>query len=163
MSTSLTNILVFSFIAVLAGLTYHYIKSRNWKAWAFSLIIVGICALLLNRFFSFPQPIETYGPAEETVALVIAYLSMLIGMAAQYFYYQAKNGQRRFKFSLLSFLMPILISPIVFIPLLSIVQEMGFEGGAVTKSTMILYFVAFQNGFFWKEIFERQQIVAAKK
>lgn len=162
MSTSLTNILVFSFIAVLAGLTYHYLKNRNWKAWVFSVIIVGICAFLLNRFFGFPQPIETYGPTEETIALVIAYLSMLIGMVAQYLYHQAKNGQRRFKFRLLPFLMPILVSPIVFIPLLSTFQEMGFEGGAVTKSTIMLYFVAFQNGFFWREIFERQQAIVAK-
>jgi membrane protease YdiL (CAAX protease family) len=163
MSQSLIIILEISFGMLFVVVLFHFRKGRNWKALIFSLIILGIGAFLLNRYFGFPQPIETYGPTEETIALVIAYLSMLIGMVAQYFYRQAESGRRRFKFRLAPFLMPVLISPIVFIPLLSIIQEMGFEGGAFTKSNIMLYFVAFQNGFFWKEIFERQQTVAMQK
>ena len=53
------------------------------------------------------------------------------------------------------FLMPIFASPIVFIPLLTITSDVAMGGGAFTKSKLMVYLVAFQNGFFWKGFFDK--------
>ena len=87
------------------------------------------------------------------------YLSMLLGMIAQYFYKQAERGDKAFSFAPLEFMMPIFASPIVFIPLLTITEEMALSG-AFTKAKLIMYLVAFQNGFFWKSFFDQRQKTA---
>ena len=55
--------------------------------------------------------------------------------------------------------MPILVSPIVFIPLLTLTSELG-AGGAFTRARLMAYLVAFQNGFFWKQLFEQRRQTA---
>jgi hypothetical protein len=100
---------------------------------------------------------------DETVPLVICYVAMIAGMAAQYAYAMAERvsrGEPRGHFEWLTFVMPILVSPIVFIPLLTLTSELG-AGGAFTRARLMAYLVAFQNGFFWKQLFEqRRQSVA---
>ena len=71
-------------------------------------------------------------------------------------YAQAERGQTKFTFNALTFLMPVFASPIVFIPLLTLTSELG-AGGAFTRARVMVYLVAFQNGFFWKVFFEQQQ------
>jgi hypothetical protein len=57
------------------------------------------------------------------------------------------------------FLMPIFASPIVFIPLLTLTSEVAM-GGAFTRPKLMVYLVAFQNGFFWKSFFEQRKAEA---
>jgi hypothetical protein len=58
--------------------------------------------------------------------------------------------------------MPILASPIVFIPLLTIAGEVNAPG-ILSRAKLMVYFVAFQNGFFWKSFFEqRRQVIASE-
>ena len=88
--------------------------------------------------------------------MAFCYLSMVFGMVAQYYYKQAQRGDKTFTFEPLEFLMPIFASPIVFIPLLTITSDMAFSG-AFSKSKLMVYLVAFQNGFFWKSFFGQRQ------
>jgi hypothetical protein len=109
---------------------------------------------------AFPDTtIETKGTIQEGVAVALCYLSMLLGMIAQYFYKQAERGDKTFSFAPLEFMMPIFASPIVFIPLLTITEEMALSG-AFTKAKLMVYLVAFQNGFFWKSFFDQRQKTA---
>ena len=99
---------------------------------------------------------ESKGTIDETGPVVFCYLAMLLGMFAEYGYSQAEHGHTRLTFVLMDFLMPVFASPIVFIPLLTITADMA-EGGAFTRSKLMVYLVAFQNGFFWKSFFEQRR------
>ena len=78
-----------------------------------------------------PGATQAKGTTEDVVSVVLCYLSMLGGMLAEYGYAQAERGERRLKFDVMSFLMPVFASPIVFIPLLTIATEVT-AGGAFT-------------------------------
>lgn len=92
----------------------------------------------------------------EIAAVTLCYLSMIFGMMAEYAYAQAEQGKKRFRFVPMTFVMPILASPIVFIPLLTIAGDVS-AGGAFTRAKLMVYLVAFQNGFFWKSFFEQRR------
>jgi hypothetical protein len=106
-----------------------------------------------------PRAVQTRGASDEIVAIAICYLSMVIGMMAEYGYAQAERGNKKLEFELMSFLMPIFASPIVFIPLLTLTSEVAM-GGAFTRPKLMVYLVAFQNGFFWKSFFEQRRAEA---
>jgi hypothetical protein len=45
----------------------------------------------------------------------------------------------------------------VFIPLLAAVQGADLRLEELTAPRMMIFFVAFQNGFFWKNFFDQKQ------
>lgn len=102
-----------------------------------------------------PKALQTRGSPDEIVSIVFCYMSMVLGMMAEYGYVQAERGNKKIEFDLMSFLMPIFASPIVFIPLLTLTSEVAI-GGAFTRAKLMVYLVAFQNGFFWKSFFEQR-------
>ena len=106
-----------------------------------------------------PKALQTRGSADEIVAIVFCYLAMVLGMMAEYGYSQAERGNKKLEFDAMSFLMPIFASPIVFIPLLTLTSEVAL-GGAFTRPKLMVYLVAFQNGFFWKSFFEQRRAEA---
>ncbi len=102
-----------------------------------------------------PKAVQTRGSADEIVSIVFCYASMVLGMMGEYGYKQAERGNNKIEFDLMSFLMPIFASPIIFIPLLTLTSEVAM-GGAFTRPKLMVYLVAFQNGFFWKSFFEQR-------
>ena len=108
-----------------------------------------------------PAVVETKDGLDEAAAIVVCYLSMVLGMVAQYFYNQAERGNERLELNWTTFLMPIFASPIVFMPLLTLTSEVGM-GGAFTRAKLMVYLVAFQNGFFWKSFFEQRKAAAQR-
>ncbi|TKJ40367.1 hypothetical protein CEE37_08550 [candidate division LCP-89 bacterium B3_LCP] len=157
MSQWLTIILSISLLGFFISTLYINVKAGRWKTLIIHVVILGVIILILNRVFKFPQIITTMGPGQETIIIIFCYICMVIGMSAQYLYQQAQSDNDRIKIKMAPLLMPIFVSPIVFIPLLAIIQDIPMGSGALTKSRLMLYFIAFQNGFFWKEIFEKQR------
>jgi hypothetical protein len=153
MSFILSSLLAVSLAALVFGVAYlEYRRGHNRRVASSALLLVvalGVFAYLKA------DTVETKGPAEEAIAVVVCYAAMLLGMAAEYGYSEAERGDKAFKWDM-RFLMPIFASPIVFIPLLTITTEMTL-GGAFTKSKLMVYLVAFQNGFFWKSFFEERR------
>lgn len=84
-----------------------------------------------------------------TVGLL--YLAMLAGITAQYFFF-AKEGDN---FQLRAFIKPFLASPVLFIPLASSYQEALHPFEAFSMADLMMLLAAFQNGFFWKIVFDR--------
>lgn len=117
---------------------------------------VLLAAALVVFSFALRDTVESKGTVDDTAPVVFCYLAMLLGMFAEYGYAQAEHGQTRLTFSLMDFMMPVFASPIVFIPLLTITADMA-QGGAFTRSKLMVYLVAFQNGFFWKSFFEQRR------
>ncbi|HEY5619120.1 MAG TPA: hypothetical protein VIK60_14355 [Vicinamibacterales bacterium] len=103
-----------------------------------------------------PSAVQTRGGIDEAASIAFCYVSMVLGMIAQYFYAQAERGNKKLELDWMTFLMPIFASPIVFIPLLTLTSEVAM-GGAFTRAKLMVYLVAFQNGFFWKSFFEQRR------
>jgi hypothetical protein len=85
---------------------------------------------------------------------------MPLGMMAEYGYAKAERGETTFTFELMPFLMPISACPIVVLPLLTLTTGDAMVGGAFTRAKLMVYFVAFHNGFFWKGFFEQRRMAA---
>jgi hypothetical protein len=160
-SRELAILLLASSVGLTLLVGYRDLVRRSPKRVVPTVLLLVLSVVLYQ--IAFPEPgIETKGAIQEGVAVAICYLSMVLGMVAQYFYKQAESGERKFKFELLEFLMPIFASPIVFIPLLTVIGDMTVSG-AFTKAKLMVYLVSFQNGFFWKTFFERRQQTAANE
>jgi cytochrome bd-type quinol oxidase subunit 2 len=156
MSNLVTTILIISLAGLLVGILYKNIKEKKWRRLVLSLVLMVIAVLFLNQAFSFPHVIESKGPVEETIVTVLCYFCMVLGMIAQYFYSQAERKSKKFKFDLRQFLLPFFASPIVFLPFLTTLKDVQI-GGAITNQKLMIYFLAFQNGFFWRGFFLQQQ------
>jgi hypothetical protein len=151
MSAAFALLLMLSLTAMVGELAYRLV-TRNARVVP-RLIAVLVAAVVI---YALPGRVEKMGSASETASIVICYAAMLLGMMAEYGYAQAERGQTKFTFEGLTFFMPIFASPIVFIPLLTLTSELG-AGGAFTRARVMVYLVAFQNGFFWKIFFEQRQ------
>jgi drug/metabolite transporter (DMT)-like permease len=154
MPRELAIILMASAIGVIVTVAYRDIMRRRPRRFLPTVVLVGVA--LGVYAFALPEDVEAKGTVDETAAIVFCYLAMVSGMIAEYFYTQAEHGAKKLTFEPMNFLMPIFASPIVFIPLLTITSDIAI-GGAFTKAKLMVYFVAFQNGFFWKGFFEQRR------
>jgi len=103
--------------------------------------------LLLSVATGFPTPVEqrAFGGSAAEWALSLIALGTVLGMAANYFFYLRR-------FSLWSFLRPFFVSPIIILPLLGTLDQTASYGLVQLVS---IFIIAFQNGFFWRTIFEK--------
>jgi hypothetical protein len=155
MSDVLAVILVFSLVLLVLELAYR-VFTRRGGLLPRTLVVLAAAWVV---YAVAPRAMQTRGAADEIVAIALCYMSMVFGMMAEYGYAQAERGNKRLEFDVMSFLMPILASPIVFIPLLTLTSEVAI-GGAFTRPKLMVYLVAFQNGFFWKSFFEQRRAEA---
>lgn len=165
----LMTALTFLSLAVLALLSiYNYVKEKNGRRFTLHMLALVFIIVFLHQLFAFPFSSLTptgRGTPENEVYLVIAlYFFMVLGMVAHYAYTRFEQPkQLRKKFDLGLFVAPIFASPIIFIPLLGALQNTELDLTRLTAPKMMMFFVAFENGFFWKEYFDhRRQEKAAK-
>jgi len=126
--------------------------------------IEGLCiiafTLLLRVLFGFPAPRLTIakGTSSDLAVGIALFLCMVLGMLAQFVFDHLSVPQRerkRFEWGL--FLSPLFASPVVFIPLLAAFQNADIDLTHLTTARFMVFLVAFQNGFFWKEVFDKQR------
>lgn len=153
MSSVLLLIVFASLLGVAVGVRYVDLGRQPRRYGATAVLLVAALGVFA---FALRDTVESKGTVDETAPVVFCYLAMLLGMFAEYGYSQAEHGHTKLTFALMDFLMPIFASPIVFIPLLTITADMS-DGGAFTRSKLMVYLVAFQNGFFWKSFFEQRR------
>jgi hypothetical protein len=157
-SRDLATILLASAVGLTIVIGYHDLVRRRPRRILPSVLLLALSAAVY--VFALPdRDLEAKGALQEGVAVALCYVSMVMGMIAQYFYKQAERGATKIRVEPLELLMPILASPIVFIPLLTITADMAFSG-AFTKAKLMVYLVSFQNGFFWKSFFDQRQKTA---
>ena len=153
MSPILTGVLSVSVIGLTVSVWYRNVIRRRPRR-VLPAVALTILTVLVLRF-TLSEQIETKGPVNETLAVAFCYGAMLLGMVAQYAYNQARTGN--FEFDPAAFFMPIFASPIVFIPLLTVISDVNATGALATSKLMV-YLVSFQNGFFWRGFFEAQKM-----
>jgi hypothetical protein len=87
----------------------------------------------------------------------LMYLSMISGIVAQSFYFGENVSPSA------SWIKPVLASPIIFIPLLSSYQSSLADMTGITVADLMILLVSFQNGFFWKVVFDKQAEALGKQ
>ena len=139
-------------------------KGHRWRSFWAGFVALAVFAVFLNRLLAFPfAPAVAKGSQDLTLAVAL-YVCMLGGMLAQYIYrrFEKPSGERAaWDWGL--FVAPAFASPIVFIPLLAAFQAAEVKLDELTAPRLMIFFVAFQNGFFWKDFFERKQKESATK
>lgn len=148
--------LVVSFIlAVVRGL-----RTKNFLGLVVqTLLIIGF-TVFLNILFGFPFPSAAVAksPSSDLAVATALFVSMILGMLAQFLYshFTLRKGERKdFDWGL--FVAPLFASPIVFLPLLSALQNADVDLTHLTAPRLMVLLVAFQNGFFWKELFDKRR------
>ena len=145
MTVPITHILRFVIACYVVIIIADLIISRALKRCLIEIALLIAVVIILNVATGFPTPIEGFGGGP-ILAFIIMFGCTVSGMAAQYAFYQNK------KFSWGSFLRPLVISPLILLPLV------GTMNGIKTFDTIQLIsfgMLSFQNGFFWKEVFEK--------
>jgi hypothetical protein len=105
--------------------------------------------------FDLSPHFQSKGEQSSTPAMVILYLCTVGGMACNYLYaHFMKPIRKREPFDFGCFIAPMFASPIIFAPLWSAFHEAGIE---LTALKFAAFFVAFENGFFWKEFFDNRR------
>lgn len=144
-------IIFFSLVFLLTILT-EYFKVRSTTLLFGQLLFLSGFLLVLHFVTGFPRDpgIIAFGNTNLSIlySIGIMFICTLLGISAHHFYYLNKA------FSLRKFLKPLLISPIIFLPLVGSVQGLPYLENMQLVSFSIL---AFQNGFFWKAVFDKAQ------
>jgi len=118
---------------------------RAVKKFVTQAAILFVVIVFLKVTTGFPATRVAFGGVTPIVAISIMFVCTLIGIAGHYFFYM------KGKFAWRTFLKPLVISPIVLLPLIGSVQ-----GTSDLEYVQMISFgiLAFQNGFFWKEVLE---------
>jgi hypothetical protein len=150
-----------SVAVLLAFLSYELARQRIGGAkgptrWSYlfvtCILVLGVLSLTVVRNYSAPSDIETKGEvlgAAPWIMVGLMYLSMILGIVAQSYYFLDRSSPA-------AWLKAILASPIIFIPLLSSYQDTLQNMASVNIAQVMILLVSFQNGFFWKVIFDKQ-------
>jgi hypothetical protein len=119
----------------------------SWLSLALVLLI-AISVMIVANY----QPLEQKGADNPISWNMVAglFLAMVAGMLAQHFFYSANWRDYA------AMIRPFFASPIVFIPLASSYQSSLSSAAAFSFADFMILLVAFQNGFFWKAVFEKQ-------
>jgi peptidoglycan/LPS O-acetylase OafA/YrhL len=155
----MVHLTLVSFCGLLILIIFYFAKNRRWQQSLLQLMLLAIAFLLIYIFFIAPKQATGRGDSSQDLYFVIVlYLFMLLGMLAQYIYARLEQPKAvRPKFDLGIFLAPIFTSPIIFIPLLSAMQNANIDLHNLTTPRLMVFLVAFENGFFWKELFDHRR------
>lgn len=147
------SLLALTFMAI-----YRLLKQKNWRIFLLHLSALIVCYWLLNAYFDFPNPAPTPRGENDTSLVFVLYCWMLLGMLAQYIYRRFESAEKRQKkFDIYLFFAPIFASPIIFIPLLAALQNANIDLTRLETPQIMVFLVAFENGFFWKEYFDHRR------
>jgi hypothetical protein len=137
----------------------NFLRSKKIGPILLWIAVLSTCGGGYVALFRSTSQIQLKGDQpHEGAFVVILYICMLAGMAANYLYGRFASPERsRQPFDLGNFLAPILVSPIVFIPLLGAFQSVYVDLANLTATKLMIFFVTFENGFFWKEFFDNRQ------
>ncbi len=154
MSDLLNWLTAVSLLALAGVLFYRDYKAGSGKGFILHGVILLACVAFLWRFYGFLKTAPVgKGDNNEVYFIIVLYVIMVFGMLASYAFQhfsKEKAGRKEWDFGL--FLAPVFVSPVIFIPLLTVFQQAGGD-----SPRMMMFLVAFQNGFLWKEYFDHKR------
>ena len=118
---------------------------RRWLRFLFEASVLAVVTILAIFVSSAGTGRVSFGQGASPLATVgVMFAATSCGIIARYIFYLEKG-----QFSLLEFLKPFCISPIVLLPLIGSVQATAEVNAMQLVSFVVL---AFQNGFFWQAV-----------
>lgn len=145
---------VFSFLVVYRLHVVRYPEPRpKKKAHTIGTIILGALflvsglAVVFMEYFPEASVAKAAMPVKFLVFRLHLFVWMLIGMAFNYLWDHFRAGRRWEDIKAADFVLPFLVSPIIFFTIWSIASKREVD--------FILALIAFQNGFFWQAIFAK--------
>jgi hypothetical protein len=160
--SNLQNLLVtVSFIGWLGIAIFELIRRKNWESFGIQIPVILIVALVLNRWFGYFNTTEIKGFRKigEGWLVIGLYLSTIMGIVAHHIFVQTPGldaPEERTKLRWTPLLKPFVISPLIFLSALSQLNKVSAQADTLIAALMQFGF-AFQNGFFWKAVFEQFQ------
>jgi membrane protease YdiL (CAAX protease family) len=155
-------------VALSAGLFFL------WTAWqlrfakrripgALAIVALVLYLIFLHFAFGFPSlPTESAkggnpGTGSSVGPLILSlFVFMLLGMGAEYLYHYLDSKPEERKFDWRSFVKPFVVSPLVFVPLAASLQNAEVDLSHFDIPLLMLFLVAFENGFLWRGYFTRK-------
>lgn len=139
----------------------HYSRRLSVAAFLAFLILLVIMALLAQSAGRVTGTVESKGETSSLGWIMVAlmYVAMTMGIIAQSYYFRDDGSPAGYT----SWIKPTLASPIIFIPLLSSYQDTLSTISSLSLAQLMILLVSFQNGFFWKVIFDKQTKAMTKK
>lgn len=166
MTTGMFWLVALSLAALLAISTYRFAQERNAPAFGIQLAALAVLGFILFSLF-FPSATAKSGDEVQWAFVVVLYLFMILGMCGNYAYEHfsvplEKRAEKEFDFGL--FVAPVFVSPIIFVPLFAAFME-ELQDPQMTHAKVMVFLVAFENGFFWKAYFDnkRKEVKRANK
>jgi hypothetical protein len=166
MTLCMTAIVVVAIVGLAARSTFILARQRKPKPFLASIAALAALTVLLHRLFGFPfafsfSASKTLTP-NELPAIGLLFACMMAGMLAHWLFVWLETPRRkRPRFDVGLFLMPVLVSPVIFIPLLASQQNADLSLSRLDVPRFMVLLVAFENGFFWKEYFDNRRKRAA--
>jgi Ca2+/Na+ antiporter len=161
MSFTLLIFLLISLAGCLVLTIFLFLKKGNRVQFIISLVFLVAAAVVLYFLFFSSSAIEPKGNSGNDIYfIIILYFCMVLGMLAErgYAHYTTPgNKRKRRKFDIGPILMPLFTSPIIFIPLYAALQNADVDIMKLTAPRLMVFFVAFENGFFWKGYLEKRR------
>ena len=154
MSELLNWLTAVSLLALAGVLFYHDYREKSARGFILHALILLACVAFLWRFYGFLKTAPVgKGDNNEIYFIIVLYVIMVLGMLASYaFQHFSKEKAERKEWDFGLFLAPVFVSPVIFIPLLTVFQQAGGD-----SPRMMMFLVAFQNGFLWKEYFDHKR------
>jgi hypothetical protein len=150
-SLSVYLIVVFSALTVFAAFTLKRTSHSSTAIIRIKTIgSVTVYVALLYLVARFPEARPNFAVEADQgliFLLVSVFACVIFGTVAEYFYGLANEA-----FSWRRLLTPLCVSPLVMLPLIGSLPN---ENQITTLQWVSLGFLGFQNGFFWRKIFEK--------
>ena len=164
MSLALQIPLWFSFFGLaLLILRFAVVEKQLKRASLYLALLILAFVAVYAGFFS-GDSLRPKGGNDDLIFALVLYGFMLLGMAAHYLFQRFSQPQKQrppFDFGL--FVAPVFTSPIVFIPLMAAMQNVDMNFHRLELPRLMVFFVAFENGFFWKEYFDNRRKLKARE
>ena len=146
----------------LASIVWRQVRSPHWPTLTLSLVGLFVYLFLLRLLFGFPVPRVAIAKGSTPVnsnflpMVVAMFVCMVLGMAAEslYHYLDAPAGERQFNVG--TFVKPFLESPLVFMPLAASLENANLDLSQFDAPRLMVFLVAFENGFLWRGYFSRK-------
>jgi drug/metabolite transporter (DMT)-like permease len=137
----------------------EFLRSRNtWRSLLSAAAVLAFAVGYFTWFQSTSQVQPKSDQPNEWAFVVVLYLFMLAGMASSYLYGRfASSRTNREPFDIWNFVAPVVVSPIVFIPLLGAFQSVDVDLAHLSRAKMMIFLVTFENGFVWKQVFDNRK------
>lgn len=141
--------------------------NRRFSSLALAILLIPYGIFLFNEYHflgATPTPRGGSGTRSDFVALAALYICMLLGMLSNYLFRRFEVPLRnRPKFRITTFIAPVFASPVVFIPLLAVMQNTDLDFRQLDAARFMIFLVSFENGFFWKDFFDNRKESLSRK